>query len=83
MFDVIRVRVLSAILPHSPVQVLRGGEINWRFADDFVPDSQQLAGASWFSGDPGIVAVVDGSPLQGKMRAVREGQTKVWLKNHM
>jgi hypothetical protein len=69
IFDVIRVRVLSSVLPYSPVQLHIGGEVQFVFAD-----KESSPNAKWATKDTSIVNV---DPIYGKIEGKSEGEAHV------
>ena len=69
IFDVIRVKVLSSILPHSPVQLHVGGVVQFVFSD-----KDATTGAKWRTEDTSILNV---DPVYGKAEGIAEGAGKV------
>ena len=69
IFDVIRVKVLSSILPHSPIQLHVGGIVQFVFSD-----KDATTGAKWRTEDNSILSV---DPVYGKTEGIAEGVGKV------
>lgn len=69
IFDVIRVKVLSSVLPYSPVQVHVGGTVQFVFADKETP-----ANAKWTTNNNAILNV---DPVYGKAEGRAEGEAQV------
>lgn len=69
IFDVLRVRVQSSVLPHSPVQLHLGGTVQFVFADkEGSPTSR------WTTNNPAILSV---DPVYGKAEGRSEGEAQV------
>ena len=69
IFDVIRVKVQSSILPPSPVQLHVGGEVHFIFADDENPVSTK-----WDTKDTNILSV---DSIHGTSIGLKEGTANV------
>ena len=69
IFDVIRVKVLSSVLPHSPVQLHVGGTVQFIFAD-----KESSPNSRWITNDNTILSV---DPVYGKVEALAEGEGQV------
>lgn len=69
IFDVIRVKVLSSVLPYSPVQLHVGGSVQFVFAD-----KESSANSRWTTNDNSVLKV---DSVYGKVEALSEGEGKV------
>jgi nuclear pore complex protein Nup210 len=65
IFDVIRVKVMSSVLPHSPVQLHVGGTVQFVFAE-----KESNINAKWSTNDHTILKI---DQAYGKAEALREG----------
>ena len=74
VFDVIRVKVLSSVLPHSPVQLHIGGEVNFIFADNESP-----ANTRWETKHTGILSV---DPVYGTTTGKQEGVGEITINSN-
>ncbi len=50
IFDVVKIKVVSSILPHSPVYIHQGGEIYFKY-------DEGTAHHTWSTGDHNIVSI--------------------------
>lgn len=73
IFDVIRVKVLSSVLPHSPVQLHVGGQVQFIFADGEIP-----ANTKWETKHSNILSV---DPVYGTTVGRKEGVGEVNILN--
>ena len=68
IFDVINVKVLSSIIPHSPVQLHVGGTVKFVFSE-----KESHASTKWTTDDNSILKI---DPIYGNAEGLKEGSAK-------